>query len=132
MAASFLGDLFTRYCMSWTLISYCRFVLSLSGNSDLKRSAFDLKAARYCRGEVATPSSMVGAVIGILVTLPELREEKQAVVQIKVYVCLPWVRRAQQKLVTDVCKIGVACQIFLASLQLDSIPYVLYCFLPFL
>jgi hypothetical protein len=75
---------------------------------------------------------MVGAVIGILVMLPELREEKQAVVQIKVYVCLPWVRRAQQKLVTDVCKIGAACQNFLASLVLDSIPYVLYCFLPFL
>ena len=89
MAASFLGDVFTRYCMSWTLISYCRFVLSLSGNSDLKRSAFDLKAARYCRGEVATPSSMVGAVIGILVMLPELLEKKQAVVQLKVYVCLP-------------------------------------------
>jgi len=75
---------------------------------------------------------MVGAVIGILVTLAELREEKQAVVQIKVYVRLPWVRRAQQKMVTDVCKIGASCQILLASLQLDSISYVRYCFLNFL
>jgi len=68
-AASLRGERSTPTAVSNCLTLYCKLVLSLSSNL-AKRPWFDRNAELYSRGLVATPSSIVGEVIGMVPVQP--------------------------------------------------------------